>query len=120
MYNIKPLISEKSVSMIASSEYTLLVPKEFTKKKIEAVIKEVYKITPLDVRTSIKKSLKKKKAKAIVKDRGFKKVILKLKTGDSIPGFESFLEDKSKSNDVKTEVRKAEPKTKQKKTEDKS
>jgi large subunit ribosomal protein L23 len=104
MYNIKPLISEKSVSLVANNVYTILVPREFTKKKIEAVIKEVYKITPLDIRTSTKKSLSKKKAKAVVKDRGFKKAIIKLKKGDMIPGFETFIEEKNK--EVKSVVKK--------------
>jgi len=120
MYNIKPLITEKSVSQSTKGEYTLLVPMDYTKEKILAAVKIVFKVTPLAVRTSTKKSIVAKKIRGYQKERGYKKAIIKLDKKQTIPGFQTFAEELSKSQeaDVKAETKnKAEAKNAEVKTQ---
>ncbi len=120
MYNIKPLITEKSVSQSTKGEYTLLVPMDYTKEKILAAVKIVFKVTPLAIRTSTKKLIVAKKIRGYQKERGYKKAIIKLDKKQTIPGFQTFAEELSKSQeaDAKTETKnKAEAKNAEVKTQ---
>ena len=101
MFKITPKISEKSVSLAKSGKFTLIVDKNLGKYEISKVIKRVFKVNPVSIRLVNIPDIKRKTArKTIVTERGSRKAIIELKTGEKMPGFESFLEEKKeKKND---------------------
>ncbi len=91
---IRPYITEKSVDLAKKGLFTVVVDKDMTKQRLISQIKESFNITAESVAILNKKNLVAKKAKGLAKDRGFKKAVLKLKEGEVLTGYESFLEQK--------------------------
>lgn len=104
MYNIKPHISEKTVNMSATKEFTMVVPLSYTKTKIISVVKEVFSVDPISVRTMNMKSVISRKAKGFQKQKSFKKAIIKLSEKQAIPGFQAFADELKKENQQKAKT----------------
>lgn len=87
----KPLISEKSMKQAKSNEYTFKVAKEATKLQIARLISDKFAINVLNVRTITTKSKTKmqKRVRKSYQVGGFKKAVVQLKKGQSIPLFEA-------------------------------
>ncbi|MCX6809415.1 MAG: 50S ribosomal protein L23 [Candidatus Berkelbacteria bacterium] len=88
MINIRPYITEKSVKMAQSEQFTLIVPQDATKMQIKEAVMCFFKIKPVRVLTIKKTQLNRIKLRRKSLDRGFKKAIIVLKKGEKIPGFE--------------------------------
>lgn len=50
-FNIKPVVTEKSMKAASEGKYTFMVPVSFTKNKIKEVISDAFNVTVREVRT---------------------------------------------------------------------
>jgi large subunit ribosomal protein L23 len=99
MFNIKPHISEKTVNMSATNVFTMSIPFGYTKSKIAAVVREVFAVDPVSIRTMNTKPVISRKLKGFQKQKSYKKAIIKLADKQVIPGFQTFADEMKKSQD---------------------
>jgi len=86
---IKPVISEKSYSLVEQNRYTFIVHPKSKKIEIKKAIEEIFNVKVISVNTTkIAPKLRRLGASMGYKS-GYKKAIVTLKQGDSIPIFES-------------------------------
>jgi len=88
-YFLVPFISEKSMELIRQSNtYTFLADHRLNKSKLKEIIKKIFNVHPLEIRTvNYKKRVRGVYRIKSVRPR-FKKVYVKLKEGEKIPLFE--------------------------------
>lgn len=87
---IKPIITEKSLSLAAKGWYTFGVAIASNKVHIAHAITDMYKVTVVDVRTMImhgKERRSGKRQKKVTKS-DWKKALVRLKEGQKIDAFE--------------------------------
>ncbi len=102
MIDIRPYITEKTVKEAKAGRFTLLVSGSSSKPQISLKIKQYFKVNPLSVKIINQKEVISKNAKGVKKtSRGFKKAIIELKKGESIPGYAPFTEVKEKDKKEK-------------------
>jgi ribosomal protein L23 len=113
MKTLRPYITEKTVTLVKSNKYTLIVDYNATKKEIESEIKKYYKVRPLSINSLKTKYLVAAKRRQASIDRGFKKIIVELAKDQKIPGFdfetkEEATEDKKRKKPIKEKIEKVE------------
>lgn len=88
---IKPVFSEKSYAQTALDRFTFRVTKQATKDEIKKEVERLYGVNVIDITTtSVKtRTTKSRRTGKYVKDRGFKKASVKLKSGQKISIFNS-------------------------------
>ena len=97
---IKPYITEKTVAMAQKNRFTVQVKGGLKKSEIIGLVKRVFNLNPLAVRTINIASRKKQTAKKRqVVERGISKAIITLKEGETFPGFETFLKELAQAAD---------------------
>lgn len=101
MIKLTPYITEKTVKLVRSNKYTLVVDYGSTKKEVESLVKKFYKVQPLQIKILKTKYLLSKKHRKSYLDRGIKKVIVELKSGQTIPGFDYEKKDEKKEKESK-------------------
>lgn len=86
----KPVVSEKSMGLMAENKYTFFVDKRANKIQIKNAIQDIFDVTVLDVKTMIVKGKMKRMGRyqGMTPDR--KKAIVTLKQGDKIEIFEGL------------------------------
>ncbi|MEL7567265.1 MAG: 50S ribosomal protein L23 [Dehalobacterium sp.] len=87
---IKPLVSEKSMSLMADNKYAFIVDKNANKVEIKYAVQELFKVSVLNVTTMIVKGKMKRMGRFIGKRPDRKKAIVTLKPGDKIEVFEGL------------------------------
>ncbi|MHB8171529.1 MAG: 50S ribosomal protein L23 [Thermincolia bacterium] len=85
----KPVVSEKTMGLLAENKYTFLVDPAANKIEIKNAVQKVFKVTVLDVRTISVKGKVKRMGKHVGKTSDKKKAIVTLKDGDKIELFET-------------------------------
>jgi large subunit ribosomal protein L23 len=87
---VKPVITEKSMTMAAAGWYTFAVTVSVEKPRIAAEIARIYKVTVKEVRTIHKKGKTRRVGRRSMQVTGSdtKKAMVKLAAGQSIPVFE--------------------------------
>lgn len=83
---VKPVISEKAVSLTDNRVYTFMVRPDATKYQVAAAITALYNVTPVKVNT-VKKAPKKVMSRTRgreIAQKGYKKAYVYLKAGDTI------------------------------------
>lgn len=103
MKNFTAHISEKTVEQAKKGFFTIKVPLTMTSGEVKNVLIEGFKLSALEIRMITKKTISRKKGSRIVKDRGFKKAVIKLSPAQVFPGYETFL---SETKDGKKEDKK--------------
>ena len=86
---IKPVLSEKSYSLLADNKYTFVVNPDANKIEIKHAVQTLFNVTVLDVNTMNVKGKTKRQGKYVGKTSDKKKAIVTLKDGDKIEVFES-------------------------------
>lgn len=114
MINMRPYITEKTVNLAKIGKFTLIVDGTATRTNIESAVSEVFKVKPLNVNIICKKSAKRKRARGVATNRGFKKAIVMLASGQKIPGFE-IAQDSNAAKEAKKETKKEKNESKVKK-----
>jgi len=84
---IRPIISEKSYSMIEQNRYTFEVAKTANKTQIGQAIAEIFNVTVTDVNTMNVTGKPRRVRYAKGKTRDWKKAVVTLKAGDTIDIF---------------------------------
>ncbi len=86
---IKPVFTEKSYAATALDRFTFKVDKRATKTEIKNEIKKLYGVTVVSVNTARAKSQSVRSAKIgkYITTPGFKKAIVRLKSGQKIALF---------------------------------
>lgn len=86
---IKPILSEKSYSLLADNKYTFIVNPDANKIEIKHAVQTLFNVTVLNVNTMNVKGKTKRQGKYVGKTSDKKKAIVTLKDGDKIEVFES-------------------------------
>jgi large subunit ribosomal protein L23 len=86
---IRPIVSEKSYSMIADNKYTFEVAKKATKPQIAKAVTEIFSVTVTSVNTMNVNGKPRRVRYQKGLTRSWKKAIVTLKEGDTIEMFAS-------------------------------
>jgi large subunit ribosomal protein L23 len=84
---IRPVISEKSFVLAEAGKYTFRVHDRAHKTQIRQAIQELFDVGVVDVRTASVKSKPKRRGYTSGRTRQWKKAIVQVREGDTIPIF---------------------------------
>ncbi len=84
---IRPVVSEKSYVLSAADKYTFRVHPNAHKTQIRQAIQELFDVHVVEVRTVNVKSKPKRRANISGRTRTWKKAVVQIKPGESIPIF---------------------------------
>jgi large subunit ribosomal protein L23 len=84
---IRPVVSEKSYVLAEAGKYTFRVNDKAHKTQIRQAIEELFDVKVEAVRTSSVKSKPKRRGQTAGRSRSWKKAIVQVREGDSIPIF---------------------------------
>ncbi len=87
---VKPLVTEKASAMMQENKYTFVVALDANKTEIRQAIEELYKVKVLNVTTLRVMGKTKRMGKYQGKRSDYKKAIVKLAEGNTIPVFEGM------------------------------
>ena len=84
---IRPIVSEKSTALADTGKYTFRVHDRAHKTQIRQAIEELFDVKVLEVRTVAMKGKPKRRGATAGRTRRWKKAIVQVRPGDSIPIF---------------------------------
>jgi large subunit ribosomal protein L23 len=87
---IRPVVSEKSFVQAEIGKYTFRVHSDAHKTQIRQAIEQLFDVKVRDVRTSSVKSKPKRRGVYAGRTRTWKKAIVQLQPGDTIPIFQGL------------------------------
>ena len=90
---IRPVVSEKSYVLATNDKYTFRVHKDAHKTQIKQAVERLIGVTVLEVRTSAVPSKPKRRGLTSGRTREWKKAIVQVRPGDSIPIFQGLEAD---------------------------
>ena len=90
---ISPIVSEKSYVLATAGKYTFRVHDKAHKTQIRQAIEELFDVQVLDVATMSVKGKPKRRGYSSGTRRSWKKAIVQLREGDSIPIFQGLEAD---------------------------
>ena len=92
---IRPVVSEKSYVLAAAGKYTFRVHPDAHKTQVRQAVEDIFGVRVQDVRTMSVKSKPKRRGAIYGRTRSWKKAIVQVGPGDSIPIFQGLesLED---------------------------
>jgi len=86
---VRPLVTEKSSAQFgALLEYTFEVHPDATKHEIRAAIEQLFGVQVVGVRTMMQRAKRRTMGKTAGRRPAWKKALVRLREGDSIPVFE--------------------------------
>jgi len=89
---IRPVVSEKTYVLAEAGKYTFRVHEKAHKTEIRQAIEELFDVNVVDVRTASVKSKPKRRGYTSGRSRQWKKAIVQVKPGQTIPIFGAALE----------------------------
>jgi large subunit ribosomal protein L23 len=87
---IRPVVSEKSYVLSAADRYTFRVHSDAHKTQIRQAIEELFDVHVVEVRTLSVKSKPKRRGTTKGRTRTWKKAIVQIRAGESIPIFQGL------------------------------
>ncbi len=92
---IRPVVSEKSYVLATADKYTFRVHPDAHKTQIRQAVEQLFDVKVVDVRTMSVKSKPKRRGLTSGRTRQWKKAVVQVRPGDSIPIFQGLqgLED---------------------------
>ena len=87
---IRPVVSEKSYVLAEAGKYTFRVHDKAHKTQIRQAVEELFDVKVLAVRTASVKSKPKRRGQTSGRTRHWKKAIVQVRPGDTIPIFQAF------------------------------
>jgi large subunit ribosomal protein L23 len=87
---IRPVVSEKSYVLAAADKYTFRVHPDAHKTQIRQAVEVLFDVKVVAVRTSSVKSKPKRRGITSGRTRAWKKAIVQVRSGDSIPIFQGL------------------------------
>ena len=90
---IRPVVSEKSYVLAANDKYTFRVHPDAHKTQIRQAIESLFDVKVVAVRTSSVKSKPKRRGYTSGRTRAWKKAVVQVRPGESIPIFQGLEAD---------------------------
>jgi large subunit ribosomal protein L23 len=90
---IRPVVSEKSYVLATADKYTFRVHADAHKTQIKQAVEELFDVHVLEVRTLSVKSNPKRRGYTAGRTRQWKKAIVQVRAGDTIPIFQGLEAD---------------------------
>jgi large subunit ribosomal protein L23 len=87
---IRPVVSEKSYVLAAADKYTFRVHPDAHKTQIRQAIEALFDVRVVDVRTMSVRSKPKRRGLTRGRSRQWKKAVVQVRPGDSIPIFQGL------------------------------
>src|SRR5580698_6100122 len=87
---IRPVVSEKSYVLSAAGKYTLRVHPDAHKTEIRQAVEALFDVHVVSVRTASVKSKPKRRGTTTGRTRSWKKAIVQVRDGESIPVFQGL------------------------------
>ncbi|MFZ0388253.1 MAG: 50S ribosomal protein L23 [Solirubrobacteraceae bacterium] len=87
---IRPVVSEKSFVLAEAGKYTFRVHDKAHKTQIRQAVEELFDVKVTGVRTVSVKSKPKRRGVHAGRTRSWKKAIVQVREGDTIPIFQAF------------------------------
>ncbi|MGZ4173814.1 MAG: 50S ribosomal protein L23 [Solirubrobacteraceae bacterium] len=87
---IRPVVSEKSFVLAEVGKYTFRVHERAHKTQIRQAIEELFDVKVVEVRTASVKSKPKRRDNTAGRTRQWKKAIVQVREGDTIPIFQGL------------------------------
>ena len=87
---IRPVVSEKSFVLAEAGKYTFRVNDKAHKTQIRQAVEHMFDVKVTDVRTISVKSKPKRRGQTAGRTRSWKKAIVQVRAGDTIPIFQAF------------------------------
>ena len=87
---IRPVVSEKSYVLAAADKYTFRVHADAHKTQIRQAVEQLFDVHVLDVRTISVKAKPKRRGLTRGQTRSWKKAIVQVRPGESIPIFQGL------------------------------
>jgi large subunit ribosomal protein L23 len=87
---IRPVVSEKSYVLAANDRYTFRVHPGAHKTQIRQAVESLFDVKVLEVRTASVKSKPKRRGLTAGRSRSWKKAIVQVRPGDTIPIFQGL------------------------------
>src|SRR6202035_774738 len=87
---IRPVVSEKSYVLAEAGKYTFRVHDKAHKTQIRQAIEQLFDVKVVAVRPGAVKSKPKRRAQPAGRPRQWKKAIVQVRAGDTIPIFQAF------------------------------
>jgi large subunit ribosomal protein L23 len=87
---IRPVVSEKSYVLSAANRYTFRVHKDAHKTQIRQAVEALFGVHVVDVRTVSVKSKPKRRGLVSGRTRSWKKAIVRVRAGETIPIFQGL------------------------------
>jgi len=87
---IRPVVSEKSYVLASADKYTFRVHPDAHKTQIRQAIESLFDVKVVEVRTISVKSKPKRRGQTAGRTRSWKKAIVQVAPGDSIPIFQGL------------------------------
>ena len=87
---IRPVVSEKSYVLAANDKYTFRVHPDAHKTQIRQAIEELFDVRVVEVRTASVKSKPKRRGYTAGRTRAWKKAVVQVQEGQSIPIFQGL------------------------------
>ena len=87
---IRPVVSEKSYVLATADKYTFRVAKNANKTQIRQAIEQLFNVGVIEVRTSKVPSKPKRRGYTAGRTREWKKAIVQVREGETIPIFQGL------------------------------
>ena len=87
---IRPVVSEKSYVLATSGKYTFRVHPDAHKTQIKQAVEQLFDVGVLDVRTASVPSKPKRRGYTSGRTRAWKKAVVQVREGDTIPIFQGL------------------------------
>jgi large subunit ribosomal protein L23 len=87
---IRPVVSEKSYVLASAGKYTFRVHPDAHKTQIKQAVEALFDVTVLDVRTASVPSKPKRRGYTSGRTRSWKKAVVQVAAGDTIPIFQGL------------------------------
>src|SRR5580698_1678808 len=87
---IRPVVSEKSYVLSAASRYTFRIHPDAHKTQVRQAVEALFDVHVVEVRTSSVKSKPKRRGTTSGRTRSWKKAVVQVRDGESIPIFQGL------------------------------
>jgi large subunit ribosomal protein L23 len=87
---IRPVVSEKTYVLSSANRYTFRVHREAHKTQIRQAVEALFDVHVVDVRTMSVKSKPKRRGNTKGRTREWKKAIVQIRAGESIPIYQGL------------------------------
>src|ERR1035438_123045 len=87
---IRPVVSEKSYALAAAGKYTFRIHPDAHKTQVRQAVEALFDVHVVEVRTMSVKSKPKRRGVSKGRTRSWKKAIVQVRPGESIPIFQGL------------------------------